>query len=159
MFLASGMAPVTAMLARGIPVALGTDGPASHNSQDILETMKIAALLAKTESSNPTAVLPSDIIKMVTATGARVLGRTDLGSIEPGLKADLTLVDLDTTRSMPVHSPASALVYNATGPDVHTVMVDGRILLDAGQVTVLDEAELLDESRAAARRLMDRAGL
>jgi 5-methylthioadenosine/S-adenosylhomocysteine deaminase len=96
---------------------------------------------------------------MVTATGARILGRTDLGSIKPGLKADLTMVNLDTARSMPVHSPASALVYNATGPDVHTVIVDGNILLDAGRVTVLDEEELLDESRAAARRLMHRAGL
>jgi 5-methylthioadenosine/S-adenosylhomocysteine deaminase len=159
MFLASGMAPITTMLARGIPVALGTDGPASHNSQDILETMKVAALLAKIESSNPTAVLPSDILTMVTGTGARVLGRTDLGSIKPGMKADLTLVNLNTVRAMPVHSPASALVYNAAGPDVHTVMVDGQILLDAGRVTVLDEEVLLDESRVAARRLMKRTGL
>ncbi len=159
MYLASGIAPVPAMLARGIPVALGTDGPASHNSQDLLETMKVAALLAKVGSGNATALLPADALRMVTTAGARLLGRPDLGQIRPGYKADLTLINLNTARSMPVHHPASAVVYNASGPDVHTVLVDGQILLDAGQVTMLDEAALLAECREAARRLLARAGV
>jgi 5-methylthioadenosine/S-adenosylhomocysteine deaminase len=67
------------------------------------------------------------------------------------------LVNLDNARCMPVHKPESALVYNANGPDVDSVIVDGRVLLDAGHVTVLDEAALLEECREAARRLLARA--
>ncbi|GAB4429820.1 MAG: amidohydrolase family protein [Anaerolineae bacterium] len=159
MYLASGAAPVRAMLAAGVAVALGTDGPASHNSQDLLETMKVAALLAKVSSGDPTALLPLDVLRMVTTAGARLLGRDDLGRLAPGGKADVTLVRLNTVRSMPVHSAASALVYNASGPDVDTVLVDGQILLDAGRVTMLDEAALLAECRHAAANLLRRAGV
>ncbi|OQY33233.1 MAG: amidohydrolase, partial [Anaerolineaceae bacterium 4572_5.2] len=157
MYLASGAAPISQMLAQGISLALGTDGSASHNSQDILETLKSAALLAKVSSGNPTALLPPDALRMVTTAGARLVGRDDSGSLVPGAKADITLVNLNTVRSMPVHRPESALVYNASGPDAHTVIVDGQILLDAGEVTVLDEAALLEEARRAAAALLKRA--
>jgi len=159
MYLASGVAPVQEMLKRGIAVALGTDGPASHNSQDLLETMKTAALLAKVDTGDATALLPMDVLRMVTVTGAQLLGQENLGQIKPGFKADITLVNLNTARSMPVHHPESALVYNATGPDVHTVIVDGQILLDAGRVVMLDETMLLAECRAAASQLLARAGV
>jgi 5-methylthioadenosine/S-adenosylhomocysteine deaminase len=82
-----------------------------------------------------------------------------LGRLAPGAKADITLVNLNTARAMPVHRPESALVYNAVGPDVHTVIVDGRVLLDAGRVKVLDETVLLAECRAASRSLLKRAGV
>jgi 5-methylthioadenosine/S-adenosylhomocysteine deaminase len=159
MYLASGAAPVKKMLDRGIAVALGTDGPASHNSQDLLETVKIAALLAKVSTGQATALLPWNVLEMVSKTGARFFGRSDLGRLQPGFIADLTLVNLNTARSMPVHHPQSALVYNASGPDVHTVIVDGQILLDAGRVTMLDEAALLAECRAAGQKLLQRAGV
>jgi 5-methylthioadenosine/S-adenosylhomocysteine deaminase len=159
MYLASGIAPVGKMLARGIPVALATDGPGSENSQDMLETLKVAALLAKVSSGDANALTPLDVLRMATTGGARLFGREDLGQITAGSRADLTLVDLDNARCMPVHRADSALVYNASGPDVHTVIVDGRILLDAGQVTVLDEAALLEECRQAARDLLRRAGV
>ena len=159
MYLASGVAPVRKMLDRGITVTLGTDGPASHNSQDLLETMKITALLAKVSTGEAMALLPWDVLGMVTQAGARFLGRDDLGQLQPGFQADITLVNLNTTRSMPVHRPESAVVYNASGPDVDTVIVDGQILLDDGRVTMLDEAALLAECRAAAKRLLTRAGI
>lgn len=159
MYLASGAAPVRRMLDRGVTVALGTDGPASHNSQDLLETVKVAALLAKLSTNNAQALSPWEALGMVTTAGARFLGREDLGRIMPGAKADLTLVNLNTTRSMPVHRPESAVVYNASGADAHTVIVDGRILLDAGRVTMLDEAALLEDCRGAASSLLRRAGI
>jgi 5-methylthioadenosine/S-adenosylhomocysteine deaminase len=159
MYLASGIAPLRKMLDRGIAVALGTDGPGSENSQDLLEALKIAALLAKVSSGDAMALLPFEALRMATVDGARLLGRTDLGQLVPGAKADITLVNLNNARTMPVHRPESALVYNATGPDVHTVIVDGRILLDAGRLTMLDEESLLEECRLAARRLMARAGV
>jgi 5-methylthioadenosine/S-adenosylhomocysteine deaminase len=159
MYLASGAAPVRKMLDRGVIVALGTDGSASHNSQDLLETLKIAALLAKVSTGEATALLPLEALRMVTTAGARFLGREDLGRIAPGAKADLTLVNLNTARAMPVHRPESALVYNTSGADVHTVIVDGHILLDAGRVIILDEAALLEECRVAAKQLLKRAGI
>jgi 5-methylthioadenosine/S-adenosylhomocysteine deaminase len=159
MYLASGIPAVCQMLARGIPVALGTDGPGSQNSQDMLESLKVAALLAKVSTCDANAVLPLDLLRMATVAGARLLGREDLGRIAPGARADLTVVDLNNARSMPVHRPESALVYNASGPDVHTVLVDGRILLDGGRVTVVDEAALLEDCRIAARNLLHRAGV
>ena len=87
------------------------------------------------------------------------MGRDDLGRLTPGTKADITLVNLNNARCMPVHRPESALVFNAAGPDVHTVMVDGRILLDAGRVTGLDEDDLLARCRRAAQALLKRAGI
>ncbi|MFN2168703.1 MAG: amidohydrolase family protein [Anaerolineae bacterium] len=159
MYLASGVAAVCQMLARGIPVALGTDGPGSENSQDMLESLKMAALLAKVSTCDANAVLPLDLLRMATVDGARLLGRDDVGRIVPGARADLTIVDLNNARSMPVHRTESALVYNASGADVHTVLVDGRILLDGGRVTVLDEGALLEECRQAARDLLRRAGV
>jgi 5-methylthioadenosine/S-adenosylhomocysteine deaminase len=159
MYLASGIAPVRKMLDRGIPVALATDGPGSENSQDMVETLKVAALLAKVSSGDATALLPLDVLRMATSGGACLFGRDDLGQIAPGMAADLTLVDLDNARCMPVHRAESALVYNAVGPDVHTVIVGGQVLLDAGRVTVLDEGALLEACRLAAQHLLRRAGL
>ena len=120
---------------------------------------EIGVLLAKVTSGEATAILPAAALRMVTTVGARLLGRDDLGRLVPEAKADLTLVNLNNVRSMPVHQPASALVYNAVGPDVQTVIVDGRVLLDRGEVTVVDEAALLVECRAAAKRLLKRAGV
>jgi len=159
MYLASGIAPAPAILQQDIPVALGTDGSASHNSQDLLETMKTAILLAKVGSGDPTALVPSDILRMTTTAGPRIMNRPDIGQLAPGYKADITLVDLNKPHIMPVHHPDSALVYNCNGPDVHTVIVDGEVLLDAGRVTMLDEMELLEASREAAGDLMRRAGV
>lgn len=157
MYLASGIAPIPSLIRRGIPVALGTDGSASHNSQDLLETMKVAILLAKVGSGDPTALVPMDVLRMATQTGGLIMNRSDLGRITPGAKADMTLVDLNKPHVMPVYSAGSALVYNSNGPDVHTVIVDGHILLDAGRVTVVDETALLEECRQAAQSLWRRA--
>lgn len=161
MYLASGVARVREMLDLGIPVALGSDGPGSENSQDMLEVLKIGALLAKVHSGDAMAVLPMDVLQMATSIGARLLGSHErrLGQIVPGAKADITVVNLDNARCMPVHRPESALVYNATGPDVHTVLVDGQVLLDAGRVTMLDEASLLEQCQRAADDLVRRAGV
>jgi len=159
MYLASGIAPIPALLQRGAPVALGTDGSASHNSQDMLETLKTTVLLAKVGSGDPTALTPAAALRMAVTVGARVMGRADTGQLAPGYKADITLVNLNKAHAMPVHRVDSALVYNCNGPDVDTVLVDGRILLDNGVLTMLDEAALLADCRLAARRLLDRAGV
>ncbi len=159
MYLASGIAPVTKMLKRGITVALATDGPGSNNSQDMLEVLKFAACLQKVGTLDATALLPADALKMACAGGARAFGQDDLGRLEVGLKADVVLVDLDSPRMQPILSVPSALVYNANGGDVDTVIVDGRLLMQGKQVVCVDEPALLEECRQAARRLLKRAGV
>lgn len=163
MYLASGAAPVRKMLDRGIPVALGADGSGSNNSQDLLECAKIAALLAKHATGDAQALLPADILTMLRAASARPAaaapGANGPGQLAVGAPADITLVNLDNARCQPVHSAASALVYNASGADVHTVIVGGQILLDAGRVTTVDEAALLETGRRVAADLMRRAGV
>jgi 5-methylthioadenosine/S-adenosylhomocysteine deaminase len=157
MYLASGIAPITELHRLDVPIALGTDGSASHNSQDLLETLKTAVLLAKIGSGDPTAMLPMDALRMVTTYGAQIMGRDDIGRLAAGYKADITCVNLNKAHVMPVHSAASALVYNCNGPDVDTVIADGRILLANGHLTMLDEELLLEQCREAAKNLLHRA--
>jgi 5-methylthioadenosine/S-adenosylhomocysteine deaminase len=169
MYLASGAAPVRKMLDRGIRVALGTDGSGSNNSQDMLECAKVAALLAKHAGGDAQALLPEDVVRMFALRGARLweMGsdRAGTGSsvghgrLVAGAPADITVVDLNNPRSQPVHSAVSALVYNASGADVHTVIVEGQILVDAGRLVRLDETRLLEESRRASEGLLQRAGV
>ena len=86
MYLASGIAPVTRMLKRGIPVALASDGPGSNNSQDMLETLKFTACLQKVGTLDPTALLPGDVLNMACHFGARAFGQDDLGRLRPAAK-------------------------------------------------------------------------
>ena len=109
---------------------------------------------------NAMALLPEDVLWMACRGGAAALGQPDLiGSLEVGKKADVVLVDLNTTRAMPVHRVPSALVYNASGGDVDTVIVDGRILMRGKNVLCVDEERLLVEARGACERLFERAGV
>ena len=145
---------------RGITVALATDGPGSNNSQDMMETLKITALLHKVNTLDAMALLPEDVLWMACRGGAVAFGQPDLiGSLEVGKKADVVLVDLDTPLAMPVHRVPSALVYNCGARDVDTVIVDGRILMRHKEITVLDEKALLARARQSCSNLFERAGV
>jgi 5-methylthioadenosine/S-adenosylhomocysteine deaminase len=160
MYLASGAAPVSKMLKMGIPVALASDGPGSNNNQDMMEVLKSTALLAKVSTLDAMALLPHDILRMACRSGSLAFGQQDLiGSLEPGKKADLILVDLDTPFAMPVHNACSALVYNVSGGAVDTVFVDGQMLMQDKQVLCVDEKAVLEEARRVCRRLFERAGV
>ena len=160
MYLASGIAPITELWRRGVDVALATDGPGSNNSQDNMEVLKFTACLQKVGTLDAMALLPEDVLQMATRSGARAMGQEqEIGSLEVGKKADITLIDLDAPHIMPVHRVPSALVYNAHGGDVDTVIVDGRVLMRNKEVLFLDETALLAECRAANQRLFDRAGI
>ncbi len=160
MYLASGAARIKQMLQRGIPVALGTDGPGSNNNQDMLELLKTTALLAKVSTLDANAVVPGDVLKMASRDGALAFGMQDsIGALEVGRKADIVLVDLNSAFAMPVHDALSAVVYCLNGGAVDTVLVDGHILMQNKKVLVVDEEAVLKEARAACRRLLDRAGV
>ncbi len=160
MYLASGVARIPEMRQRGITIALGTDGPGSNNSQDMLESLKATALLHKVNTLNAMVLLPEDVLWMVCRGGAEAFGLPQqIGSLEVGKKADVVLVDLNTPFAMPVHRVPSALVYNLSAREVDTVIVNGEILMRHKKVLFVDEQALLYEARQACQKLFKRAGV
>jgi len=154
MKLASGIAPVTAMLEAGVCVGLGTDGAASNNNLDMLEEMRLAALLHKVSSYNPVAVPAVTAINMATANGAEALGLgKKIGKLKAGYKADIVLINMDKLHWQPRHDRASLLVYAAAASDVDTVLVNGKVLLADGRLTTIDEERLVAEVEKRAARL------
>ncbi len=146
MKLGSGMAAVDKMMGKGITVGLGTDGCASNNNLDLFSEMDTAAKLAKVASLDPTLLDARTVLKMATLEGARVIGlEGEIGTIEPGKKADIIIIDAGTPHMTPLYNPYSQLVYSATGGDVRDVIVDGRILYRDRRFTTLDAGEIMGE--------------
>jgi 5-methylthioadenosine/S-adenosylhomocysteine deaminase len=151
MKLASGTAPVPQYLDAGVALGLGTDGAASNNNLDMFEAMRQAAFLHKHETRDPRAVSAKVALDLATIGGARVIGREkQLGSLEPGKLADVIVVRMDKPRQTPMYDPISHLVYTTHGDDVDTTIVNGRVLMRAGQVVTLDEGNVLAAARKAA---------
>ncbi|SBV90511.1 5-methylthioadenosine/S-adenosylhomocysteine deaminase [uncultured delta proteobacterium] len=153
MKLASGVARVPAMLAKGIPVGLGTDGAASSNNLNMFQEMAAAALLHKVHNEDPTVVAARDAIAMATIHGARALHWPGLGELRRGGPADVIAVDMTPPNMRPVHSPTSNIVYAATGAEVRLTMVDGEILYKDGEYTRMDIEALYAKAQQAADRL------
>jgi 5-methylthioadenosine/S-adenosylhomocysteine deaminase len=159
MKLASGFAPVIQMLEEGLAVGIGTDGPSSNNDLDMFEEMRLATFLAKGRSGDPTVLPARQVFAMATRMGAKALHLGDItGSIEPGKRADLVLLDLNTLHNSPhfSHEPDAIyarIVYAAKSTDVTDVMVNGRWLLRDRQLTTLDEERLLEAADEYARRI------
>lgn len=157
MKLASGIAPVEKMLAAKLPVGLGTDGAASNNRLDLFTEMRTAALLQKVNLENPTVLPAETALKMATIYGARALGLgEEIGSLEPGKKADLILIDLEKSHLAPYHNPYSMLVYSARGSDVSEVMIDGEWLVKEGKISKWDQRKVIQEATKAAEALVTR---
>jgi 5-methylthioadenosine/S-adenosylhomocysteine deaminase len=145
MKLASGVAPVIRMLALGINVGLGPDGPAgSNNDFNMFEEMDLAAKLQKVTRLDPRALPASTALEMATIGGARVLGlEKEIGSIENGKRADLIVVRLDRPNAQPVYDAVSQMVYALKAEDVRDVMVNGRPVVGDGRILTLDQAQIL----------------
>jgi 5-methylthioadenosine/S-adenosylhomocysteine deaminase len=153
MMLASGVAPVPALLAAGVNVGLGTDGPAgSNNDLDMISEMASAARLQKVVRGDPRALSARQVLEIATIGGARALGLdTKIGSLEPGKRADLILIDLSEPGTQPIYSVESAIVYATDGSHVTTTIVDGRILMRDKRLLTVDE----DAVVAMARQYRD----
>ncbi|HUE90097.1 MAG TPA: amidohydrolase, partial [Vicinamibacterales bacterium] len=157
--LGSGVAPVAKMIELGLNVGIGTDGAASNNDLDMFEETRLAALLAKGISGDPTALPARTALAMATRLGACAMHLGDLtGSLEPGKRADLIVVDLDRTHTTPrfshdVNAVYSQLVYAAKSTDVVDVMCDGRWLMRDRRLLTLDEADLTTGADDVARRI------
>jgi 5-methylthioadenosine/S-adenosylhomocysteine deaminase len=157
--LGSGVAPVRELLARGVNVSLGADGAACNNRLDQFTEMRTAALLQK--ARHGADALPARrVLRMATADGARALGlEAEIGSLETGKRADVTVVDLSGAHLTPRPDVVSALVYAATPADVRAVLIDGRPVFRDGRLLTLDEPAVLAEARSEAAALFERAGL
>ncbi|MGD9763194.1 MAG: amidohydrolase family protein [Candidatus Binatia bacterium] len=167
MKISDGIEPAPRLLEAGVNVALGTDAGAQCNgANDMVREMKVAALLHKVVYPLDPEVIPAEVVlEMATINGARAAGlEREIGSLEPGKKADVIVVDLHKPHLTPVlrkpkFNVVSLLVYSATGGDVDTTIVDGRILMRNRQVLSLDESHVLRDTQAAAEEMVERTTL
>jgi len=158
MKLASGVSPVDEMLKKGICVSLGTDGTASNNNMDLLEEMKLAALLQKVHNMDPTYLTAVDTFEMATINGATALGmNNEIGTIEVGKKADLVLLDIKVPHLTPFRHPISHLVYSASGSDTNTTICNGNILMENRELTCVPEAQVIEMAENAAEEMLSKS--
>jgi 5-methylthioadenosine/S-adenosylhomocysteine deaminase len=156
--LASGFAPVTKMLEAGLNVGIGTDGPASNNDLDMFEEVRLAAFLAKGHTGDPTALPAQTALAMGTRLGAKAMHLGHLvGTLEPGKRADLILVDISNTHNQPrfnrdKHNIYAQLVYTGHATDVTDVMINGQWVMQDRILKTLNEADLIKQASEYARR-------
>lgn len=152
--LGSGISPVPQLLARGVNVALGTDGAGSNNNLDMWQEMGLAALIHKGAQENPLVVPVQAALHMATRAGALAIDAPETGVLEAGKKADLIMVDTTGIHYRPRRELAQHLIYSGGANDVKLTMVDGRILYENGQFLTLDVARAIDEVENIAKRLL-----
>jgi cytosine/adenosine deaminase-related metal-dependent hydrolase len=158
MRLASGIAPVRAMLDAGVPVSIAVDGSASNDGSHLLGEARLALLLQRVAHGperGPSALSAREALELATLGGARVLGRDDIGALAPGMAADIVTFPLDTIALAggAVHDPVAALVFCQV-PRVRTAIVDGKVVVDEGTVTTIDVPLLVERHNRLARALV-----
>ncbi|AIQ64598.1 5-methylthioadenosine/S-adenosylhomocysteine deaminase [compost metagenome] len=154
--LASGVARVPELLKAGVTVSLGTDGPASNNNLDMFEEMRLAALIHKGVSGDPTAVPASEALRMATEYGAKSIFLDQIGKLAPGMKADFIALDIDQPHLLPHTDLVSHAVYSASAKDVEHVWVDGKQVVKHGLCLTLDEEEVRRKAQEAFEGLLKR---
>jgi 5-methylthioadenosine/S-adenosylhomocysteine deaminase len=148
------------LLQRGVRVALGTDSPNNSNHLDMVRTMNMAAIQYKDARRDMRQVPAEQALEMATLIGAQALGLGhELGSIAPGKRADLVLFDTQRPEWQALFNPVNNLVYNADGRSVHTVVVDGRVVVDAYRQSFVEEARLFARVQEIGERLLARTGV
>jgi 5-methylthioadenosine/S-adenosylhomocysteine deaminase len=152
MKLASGVMPLQRLINAGVNVGLGTDGAASNNNLDMLDEMKLAALIHKVHNLDPTVADAKTVFRMATINGAKAL-RLNAGVIKEGYLADVAIIDFNQPHLRPVNNVVSHLVYSASGNDVETTIVNGKILMLDREVLTLDEEKILDEVEKTIEKL------
>lgn len=155
--LGMGLTPIVALRQAGIPVGLATDGAVSNNTLDVLESLRLMAMLQKHEARDPEVMPMANALQIAFRDSAALLGlEQSLGKLAPGFLADIVLLDLSGLHHQPLHRPLASLVYSARASDVHTVIVDGRLLLHERRLLTLDKARIVSEVRQSMARLAQR---
>jgi len=157
MKLAMGAPKISDLQRHGVTVGMGTDGPASNNTLDMFEVMKVGALLQKTIYQDPRVLPVQKVLKMATIDGAQALGLDGfIGSLDVGKRADIILIDFKRPHLTPLHDLYANVVYSARGSDVDTVIVDGRVLMENREVKTLDEEKVIENAQKTAWDLVSR---
>lgn len=166
--LASGVAGVPDMLAAGVNVSLGTDGAPCNNTYDMFREMHLASVLQAGTRMKADALPATTVLEMATINGARALGLDgEVGSLEPGKKADFVVVGVPLS-AVPFEEvqivqggidPVTVVVHSCTAADVEAVVVDGKIVVDKGQLVNMDEDQVIRNARTAIRGIRDRSGV
>lgn len=161
MMLASGVSPVPQMLSAGVAVGLGTDGPAgSNNDLDLMEEMDLAAKLAKITEMNPLALNAKAVVEMATIDGARALHMDkEIGSIEPGKKADVIVISLDEPNAVPMYDIYAQLAYALKASDVETVVIGGRAVMRDHKLLTVNEEQAIAKAREYRKTIAASLGL
>lgn len=153
------VAPIPELLNKDIIVGIGTDGCGSNNNLDMIEEMRTAAFLHKTNKKDSTILPANQIIRMATILGAKALGlEKEIGSIEVGKKADIILIDFRKPHLTPFHNCPGHIVYSAFGSDVHTTIIDGKVVMENRQVKTLNENKVLEKAQEAFEKLLKDGG-
>ena len=160
MKLASGTAKVPEMIHACVNVGIGCDGGPSNNCYDMIREMKTVSLLQKVRTMNPLTMSADTVLEMATINGAKSVGlQGQIGSIEPGKKADLVMISMQKPHLTPVFNPVSHVVYASEGSDVETTIIDGKIIMENRIVKSLDEEEIIRKANDRAAKLLERAGI
>ena len=154
MKLASGIAQIPELLKAGVCVGLGTDGCASNNDLDIFSEMDAAAKLHKVNTFDPTVMDAYTVLKMCTIDGAKSLGLDDtIGSLEPGKRADIIIIDTHKPHLVPMYNPISHLVYAVKGSDVATSIINGKIVMENGRLLTLKVEDIMEDVKIIAEEV------
>jgi len=154
MKLGSGIADIAKMLKQNLNISLGTDSSASNNRLDIMEEMRLAALLIKGSTKSPESFSANEAIKMATINGAKALGlESIIGSIEKNKKADLVAIDLNSIENQPIYNPLTTFVYSSSRSDVSYVWIDGEIKLKDKKLVKIDEERIIQLAKKWQRKL------
>ena len=161
MMLASGVSPVPEMRAAGVAVGLGTDGPAgSNNDLDLMEEMDLAAKLAKITKMSPTALNAKAVVEMATIDGAKALHMDkEIGSLEPGKKADLILISLDEPNAVPMYDIYAQLAYALKASDVETVVIGGKLVMRDRKLLTVNEEQAIQKAREYKKTIAASLGM
>jgi 5-methylthioadenosine/S-adenosylhomocysteine deaminase len=152
--LASGIAPIHRFLQEGIPVAIGTDGPASNNCLDMFREMFLTTALAKVRENDAAVVGANEVLYMATTAGARAMGLLDCDDLAVGKKADLIMIDLMQPNMQPENNLVKNIVYSGSKQNVELTMVNGRILYEKGQFDIgFDPREIYAKANAIIGRM------
>lgn len=161
MMIASGVSPVPELRAAGVAVGLGTDGPAgSNNDLDLMEEIDLAAKLAKISKMDPLALNAKSVVEMATIDGARAIHmEKEIGSLEPGKKADLVLISLNEPNAVPMYDIYAQIAYSLKGSDVETVVIGGRVVMRDHRLLTVDEAKVIDRAREYGKSVKASLGM
>lgn len=152
--LGAGTMPLRELLAAGVTVGLGSDGPAAQHTVDPFAAMRAGALVQHTARPDRAPLTAYELLDLATSGAAAAMHRINTGALEPGLAADVIVVDLDREHTVPAHDPVAAVVFGARPDDVRHTIVDGRVLMEDRALTTVDEVEVRARVREAAAQVM-----